>query len=132
MHSISIYLINKNQLRNDKIEDILDLSKPNKIKWTDMCENILATTHIPNLKEFGKDKEVAHIRTDYFGGFGNQSSKLWINNELKFKYCDEGQYGEYHASPINEILRKIGVVKKSGLDEFDTIGLGRRRTNADF
>jgi hypothetical protein len=132
MHSINIFLVNKNQLRVDKIEGLLDIPNTNKIKWVDMGENIFATTHIPNLKEFKKDKEVAHIKTDYFGGAGDQRAKIWIDNKIKFNYCSEGQYGEYHTEPINEVLRQLGVVRKSGMDEFDTIGLGRRRTNADF
>jgi len=35
--------------------------------------------------------------------------------------------------PINEALKMMGgVERKSGMDEFDTIGLGRYRTNEDF
>ena len=36
------------------------------------------------------------------------------------------------AGPINQALRRIGVVPEGGNDAFDTIGLGQRRTMADY
>lgn len=131
-HSISVYLINKNQLRSDKIEEILDTKKSHNINWVELSEGILATTRIPNLREFGKDKIIAKVETDYFGGGGFQSAQLWENSKRKVFYSDEGAIGIYHTEPINEVLRMIGVKKKSGMDEFDTIGLGKRRSNNDF
>jgi hypothetical protein len=131
-HSISVYLINKNQLRVDKIEEILDTKKSKNIKWVELGEGILATTRIPNVREFGKDKIITKVETDYFGGDGFQSAQLWENSKRKVFYSDEGAIGIYHTEPINEVLRMIGVKKKSGMDEFDTIGLGKRRSNNDF
>jgi hypothetical protein len=131
-HSISVYLINKNQLRVDKIEEILDTKKSQNINWVELGEGILATTRIPNVREFGKDKTIVKVETDYFGGGGFQSAQLWENSKRKVFYSDEGAIGIYHKEPINEVLRMIGVKKKSGMDEFDTIGLGKRRSNNDF
>lgn len=122
-HCISVYLINKSEVRNDKIESIID-DKSTKIKWTELDENILATTYIPNIREYGKDKTIAKITTDYFGGFGEQTAKLFINNKRV--------YDGYESSPINDVLKKMGVTRKAGMDEFDTIGLGKYRSNSDF
>lgn len=81
-HCISIFLIKKSELRSDKIDSVIKEQKSNStIKWTELNCDLLSTTHIPNLKEFGKDKTVAKITTDYFGGTGNQTAKVFINNE---------------------------------------------------
>jgi hypothetical protein len=36
------------------------------------------------------------------------------------------------SNPINQALKMMGVKAKAGMDEFDTINLGRYRTNKDF
>ena len=36
------------------------------------------------------------------------------------------------SNPINQALKMMGVKAKPGMDEFDTVGLGRYRTNEDF
>lgn len=122
-HYISVYLINKSEVRNDKIESIID-NKSTKIKWKELDVNILATTYIPNIREYGKDKTIAKITTDYFCGLGKQTAKLFINNKIV--------YDGYESSPINDVLKKMGVARKAGMDEFDTIGLGKYRSNSDF
>jgi hypothetical protein len=35
-------------------------------------------------------------------------------------------------NPINKALKMMGIKAKKGMDEFDTINLGRYRTNEDF
>jgi hypothetical protein len=131
-HCISVYLINKSELRNEKIDSLKEGSK-NTSHWTEMNSNILATTHIPNIREWGVDKTIAKVETDYFGGSGNQSAKLFVNNKKVLDYSDE-YYNEkgYMKSPINEVLKSLGVIRKEGLDEFDTVGLGKYRSNYDF
>jgi hypothetical protein len=81
MHSISVFLFRKEELRDFKLESILEDKDKNKIKFTELGAGILATTYIPNIKEFGKDKTIAKIETDYFGGPGHQSAKLFVNNK---------------------------------------------------
>lgn len=134
MHSISIYLINKSHLRNEKVDSILnDKDLNSDIKWVEMGQNILATTYIPNFEEFKKDKMVVKVETDYFGGFGSQYSSAWEFGKKVFSYSDDNpDISNYHQNPINFALWYLGVVKEEGKDEFDTIGLGRRRTNNDF
>jgi hypothetical protein len=127
-HSISIYLIRKEDLRDSKLESILE-DKKIGIKFKELGSNILATTRIPNIKEFGINKTIAKIETDYFGGSGNQSAKLFVNNEKVYDKSDEQ---DWSAKPINDVLKEMGVQRISGQDEFDTIGLGNYRTNMDF
>jgi len=120
MHCISCYLVRRSDLRSEIIDNILlDKNNKNKIIFTDLKQGILAFTSAPNLKEFGKNKTIAKITTDYFGGAGEQTAKLFINN--KVTYCDS----------INSALKLMGVERGSS-DEFDQIGLGNYRTNKDF
>lgn len=128
MHSISVYLVNKSELRNDKIDSLKNGNK-STIRWIEMGSSILATTHIPDIKKWREDKTVAKVETDYFGGAGNQSAKVFINGK---KVLDQSDEFDWSLKPINSALKMLGVVKKDGLDEFDTIGLGKRRTNDDF
>ena len=122
--------MNKSELRNEKINTVLEnKEKSEEIKWTELPEGILATTHIPNVREFGKDKTIAKISTDYFGGSGHQEAKLFVNNKKEY---DESSETNYMVSPINDVLKMIGVIKKGSSDEFDTIGLSNFRDNNYF
>jgi len=123
--------MNKSELRDDKINTVLDGKNKSiqDIKWVDLKEGIIATTHIPNIRDYGKDKTIAKIETDYFGGPGHQTAKLFINNKKEY---DESSELDYTINPINDVLKMMGVVKKLGNDEFDTIGLGNYRGNSDF
>ena len=128
-HCISIYVVNKSELREDKINRVLSNESKSEIIWTELKENLLATTYIPNIREFGKDKTIGVISTDYFGGAGHQEAKLFMNNKKEY---DESSEINYSVSPINDVLKMIGVVKKDRQDEFDTIGLSNFRSNRDF
>jgi hypothetical protein len=129
-HCISIYVINKSELRDDKINKVLsDKNTKQEIVWTELKEGILATTYISNIREFGKDKTVGVLSTDYFGGAGHQEGKLFVNNKKEYEGSSEFNWSE---RPINTILMKMGISKKDGLDEFDTIGLSNFRSNRDF
>jgi hypothetical protein len=129
-HCISVYLMNKSELRNEKINSVLE-NKENseEIKWTELPEGILATTYIPNVREFGKDKTIAKISTDYFGGAGHQEAKLFVNNKKEYDKSSEFDWSE---RPVNTVLKMMGVSKKDVHDEFDTIGLSNYRSNEDF
>lgn len=131
MHCISVYLIRKSDLRDEKIDSILEDKSENEIVWTEMNCDIFATTQIPYRKIFGKGKMIASISTDYFGGMGSQSAKLFVDNKIEYEADDEYDY-DYSLRPINTVLKKMGVVRKDGMDEFDMIGLGNYRTNEDF
>jgi len=129
MHSISIFILRKEELRDSKLETILENKTQNQIKFTELDGGVLATINIPNIKEFGKDKTIAKIETDYFGGSGHQSAKLFIENKRVYNESDEFNFG---VNPINDVLKLMGVEPKPGMDRFDTIGLGRYRSNKDF
>ena len=129
-HCISVYLISKLDLRDDRIDSILDDSSSNQIEWVELREGILATTNIQNIRKFGKNKTIAYIRTDYFGGSGSQSAKVFVDNKKVLDKDDEN--GAYETSPINSALRMLGISRKNGIDEFDVIGLGNYRSNSDF
>ena len=129
MHCISIYLINKSEIRDEKIENLFcKITKNKSIKWVDMGQ-LVATTNIPNIRDWGKDKTIAKIETDYFGGAGSQSAKLFINNKKVYDKNDEFGWKE---KPINSVLKMMGITPKDGMDEFDTIGLSKYRSNEDF
>ncbi len=129
MHSISVYLISKEDLRNEKIDSVLENTKSNTLNLTELGSGVMAITHIPNIKEFGKNKTIALIGTDYFGGSGYQSAKLFINNK---KVYDKSSEQDWSINPINDVLKMMGINPTDGNDEFDTIGLGKYRTNQDF
>lgn len=130
-HCISVYLMNKSELRNEKIDSVIENKSISKdeIVWTELKCGIIATTYIPNLKEFKKGKSIADIHTDYFGGGGHQSARLFINGEKVYDVDDEFTWSE---SPINTVLKMIGVDKEDHKDEFDTVGLGNYRSNDQF
>ena len=128
-HCISVFIIRKSDLRDDKIESIINDSKSSDIKWVELNCDLLATTKIPNIREFGSDKTIAYISTDYFGGSGNQSAKVFMNNK---KILDQDDEFDWRLKPINSALKLLGVERISGYDEFDTIGLGNFRSNEDF
>jgi hypothetical protein len=128
-HCISIYVIKKSELRDDKINKVLNNEIKSEIIWTELEENLLATTYIPNIRDFGKDKTVGVLSTDYFGGAGHQEGKLFINNKKEYEGSSEFNWSE---RPINTILMKMCISKKEGLDEFDTVGLSNFRSNSDF
>ena len=122
--------MNKSELRNEKINSVLE-NKENyeEIKWTELPEGILATTHISNVREFGKDKTIAKISTDYFGGWGIQEATLFVNNKKEYSKSSEQ---DMKLTPINDVLKMMGVIKKGSSDEFDTINLSNFRSNEDF
>jgi len=128
-HCISVFLLRKEELRNSKLETILEDKTQNQIRFTELDGGVLATTNIPNIKEFGKDKTIAKIETDYFGGAGYQSAKLFVNNKRVYNESDEFNFG---VNPINDVLKLMGVEPITGMDLFDTIGLGKYRSNSDF
>jgi hypothetical protein len=121
--------MNKSELRNEKINSVLENKESKEIKWTELPHDILATTYIPNVREFGKDKTIAKISTNYFGGTGHQEAKLFVNNKKEYDKSSEFDWTE---RPINTVLKMMDVSKKDQKDEFDTINLSNYRSNEDF
>lgn len=67
---------------------------------------------------------LAYAETEYFGGTGDQSSGAWAGGKLL--------QAERGHGAINSALHAIGVTDAQGMDAFDTIGLGRKRSNEDY
>jgi len=131
-HCISVYLINRSELRDEKIDIIIKDKTVNDIIWTELKSDILATPYIPNIRSWGKGKTIAKITTDYFGGAGYQTAKLFVDNKKVYDKSDEETY---RIQPINDVLKMMGIISSSHnhtLDEFDTIGLSNYRSNDDF
>jgi hypothetical protein len=62
----------------------------------------------------------ALIQTEYGGGIGNQ----WAI-AVTGMHCDS-----HPDASINDVLRTLGVARRGGLDEFDTVGLGAHRRSS--
>lgn len=70
---------------------------------------------------------LAYVETEYFGGMGAQAATAFADGrEVVAPQSAKG------AGPINQALRRIGVTLTESNDEFDTIGLGERRTMTDY
>jgi len=70
---------------------------------------------------------VAYVNTYYFGGRGGQDALVWDKGSLRFSPASPGYEQNWPNSPISQALRIIGVVVEQGMDEFDTVGLGKHR-----
>lgn len=70
---------------------------------------------------------LAYVETEYFGGTGAQAATAFIDGrEVVAPQSAKG------AGPINQALRRIGVTRTDAKDEFDSIGLGERRSMTDY
>jgi hypothetical protein len=70
---------------------------------------------------------VAYVSTYYFGGQGGQDALVWDKGTLQFSPTSPGYKQNWPNTPISQALRIIGVVAEQGMDEFDTVGLGKHR-----
>lgn len=70
----------------------------------------------------GDDVEFAIISTHYFGGVGDQFAGVYKNETLVSE----------KIRTINQALEYLGVMRESGLDEFDTVGLVNIRSQPDM
>jgi hypothetical protein len=77
--------------------------------------------------EISRAVPVAYITTGYFGGQGGQDALAWRDGVLCFSPATPGYRRTWPHSPISQALRLLGIVADAGMDEFDTVGLGRHR-----
>jgi hypothetical protein len=77
--------------------------------------------------EISHDCPVAFVSTCYFGGQGSQNALVWDSGSLRFSPTTPRYDQGWPNSPISQALRAIGVVAEEGMDEFDTVGLGKHR-----
>lgn len=79
------------------------------------------------LKSDEKFNNAIYVSTDYFGGGGEQYATVIKEGvELPNETWNTDKY-----RPINDALRYFGLKKDKNSDEFDTIHLGRYRSNED-
>lgn len=108
-HQINVYIVkNQENLETSLQKNNIRYFKNNDFLIVHPKKFLLQTLSAANVEN------VVYAETDYFGGFGEQSSKFINLKENKKQYF----------STINQALKLIGVKKIDNLDEFDTIGLG--------
>ncbi len=78
------------------------------------------------VRSVAPDPLFAIIETDYVGGVGTQAAAVYHGERVVMR--PESAV----SGPINTALRHLGVVAGSGVDEFDTVGLGRFRDFDDL
>lgn len=71
---------------------------------------------------------LAYVETEYFGGSGGQSATAFVDG----REAMAPQRARGGGGAINQALRAIGVKRSVADDEFDTIGLGERRSMDDY
>jgi hypothetical protein len=71
---------------------------------------------------------LAYVETEYFGGTGGQAAMAYVDG----RQAMSPQSSRGGGGPINQALRLVGVTRTAADDEFDTIGLGERRTMTDY
>ncbi|WP_125461708.1 MULTISPECIES: hypothetical protein [Rhodomicrobium] len=97
-------------------------SKELGLENTELSEMVLDR---PVTHEFARRlgmERYALIETDYFGGAGEQCAAVYCGLTIAMPATPDG---------INAALKLLGVKRKSDVDEFDTIGLGRHRSFDD-
>jgi hypothetical protein len=68
---------------------------------------------------------LAYVEARFYAGAGTQASVGWTDGALR--------HGPVAAKDaINRALRFLGVAPAEGRDEFDTVGLGRRRATHEW
>jgi hypothetical protein len=104
-----------------KTEGELEIVNINK-DWFMSIPSEIALAEI--MKRISKSSQLkfAIIMTDYFGGMGFQ----WANVFSGSTNADRT------VETINQALKYLGVNAKSELDEFDTVGLSKIRTQPEF
>ena len=97
---------------------------------------LLSSTDLGLAQRASRGAALAYVETDYFGGQGRQNALLWRDGALILQPSELTTEAAAARSaplrPINAVLRALGVVAVAGQDEFDTLGLGRWRSNDDI
>lgn len=101
-----------------------ELLKSIGVQFRKLPQGLAITTEdIQNCSYHSFKGPIACVTAEYFGGFGTQDATVWNQGERKV-YTDD-----HPSGPINQALRDLGLVKQTGLDEFDTAELGTERDN---
>jgi len=71
-------------------------------------------------EQASKNKQIAYIEAEIFGGQGTQACTIFNNSKIVF-----GPLVDDNA--INKALKHLGVEKRTGHDEFESLGLNKNR-----
>jgi len=129
MHCINIIVIKNSELRDIRLDALLEDKKIN-LKCVELPQGILAfpTLSKKDVCKLGEGITFVELSTDYFGGAGEQVASCFET----FKSGEYYLYKETYSGSINNALAKYGVKRIDDKDEFDSIDLGRRRSNNDY
>lgn len=146
-HNISCIITNfkyEGRLPNVILEDNYHLIILDHLYGLDQSDEPLAPygeltmNIVQEIKTLSTNGKCAYIETAYFGGIGVQISESWENGAkiegplISYDGIEQPsnqQNALVVEYSINQTLRKIGVKKHMGKDEFDSLGLGKYRSN---
>jgi hypothetical protein len=93
-------------------------------------------------QELSREWVVLYTHCEFFSGEGIHAAIAWHQKRVSFGPCftrTSRETAEPHylaadraGMAINVALRALGVHAAGGLDEFDTLGLGKRRWTSDW
>ncbi|MDX2006367.1 MAG: hypothetical protein SFU83_13905 [Meiothermus sp.] len=123
-------------LTDELADDINDLlQKPTRI----VPFELLSESHHEVLEQSSQHAPLAYLETKYFGGTGSQCAVMFEGGRVTlgplktYTPWDEKllKYGQVPSreGAINAVLRAMGVWRRPGSDEFETLELGRYRSN---
>jgi hypothetical protein len=77
---------------------------------------------------------VAYVEAEYVGGAGRQRAAVWEGGVLPehVLHVGVGESFPSQGSPISQVLRRLGAVRGSYVDEFEAVGLRRHRRTEDW
>ena len=98
------------------------------VPWDEDAQDIPRAL-ILEVARASKTSSLAVVQTEYFGGHGGQGAGVISNGDwtLPWTWLSTDDRPQPEIWPINRALIELGIRKAKGLDEFDTIGLGKYR-----
>lgn len=97
--------------------------------------NRLGSTVAALIADASRGGPVAYVEAEYFGGVGEQHAAVWDGGVLAWGPMSIGfrQTVPPQGTAISQALRRIGVTcADRSQDEFDAVGLRRRRHLGDW
>ena len=80
-------------------------------------------------RQLSDSMPVAYLETDYFGGAGTQAAIAWQDGRIILGPQKTENEKSLAAGAINKALQQIGVARIEDKDAFDSLRLGRHRSN---
>ncbi|MGB1288154.1 MAG: hypothetical protein ACPG7F_16575, partial [Aggregatilineales bacterium] len=81
-------------------------------------------------EQLSRKVSIAYIYTETFGGRGYQYAFAWRVGKIDLIPTHNGWFDKLPPpdSPINQVLRRIGVQCDDEYDEYDSVGLSKHRS----